>query len=306
VRIDRRFLLALAASLVWGALVAGGFHALAGRAGRKAKAAGRDRQLVVAASALPVGANISRASVKLRAVPEAVFPKGGFERIEDVLERPVISAIQPDEPVIAARIAERGSGLGLAPLIPPGMRALAVRVNDVVGVAGFILPGMRVDVLVTGRPEGSAGSRTRTVLQNIAVLSAGQTVETDGKSQSISATVVTLLVNPAEAEALALGASEGRIQLVLRNSADAGIASTRGKQLGELFGSAAEPVAAPPAAPSKPTPEKPSREKSRPEPAIAAAPPVQPAAAIPSRSEQVLVIRGTVKTLEAAPKGGTE
>jgi pilus assembly protein CpaB len=294
----------LVASLAWGALVAAGFHALAGRAGRKAKAAGRDRQLVVAASALPVGASIGRASVKLRAVPEAVFPKGGFERIEDVLERPVISAIQPDEPVIAARIAERGSGLGLAPLIPPGMRALAVRVNDVVGVAGFILPGMRVDVLVTGRPEGSAGSRTRTVLQNIAVLSAGQTVETDGKSQSISATVVTLLVSPAEAEALALGASEGRIQLVLRNSADAGIASTRGKQLGELFGSAVEPPPAPSTAPLKP--ERSSREKPRPEPAIAPAPPVHAAAAVAPRSEQVVVIRGTVKTLEAAPKGGTE
>ena len=100
------------------------------------------------------------------------------------------------------------------------MRAISVRVNDVVGVAGFVLPGMRVDVLVTGRPPGLADTVTRTVLQNIAVLSAGQTIQTDGKSQSITTPVVTLLVDPREAEALTLANNEGHIQLVLRNSTD--------------------------------------------------------------------------------------
>ena len=109
----------------------------------------------------------------------------------------MISAIQADEPVVEARLAVKGSGVGLGPMIPPGMRAVSVRVNDVVGVAGFVLPGMRVDVLVTGKPPIAPDTETQTVLQNITVLSAGQTIQTDGKSQPIVAPVVTLLVNPA-------------------------------------------------------------------------------------------------------------
>ena len=149
--------------------------------------------------------------------------------------------------MVEARIAARGSGLGLGPLIPPGMRAMAVRVNDVVGVAGFVLPGMRVDVLVTGRPPGRAEAYTRTVLQNITVLSAGQTIDTDGKGQAINTPVVTLLVSPADAETLTLSNSEGHIQLVLRNSSDQQVAGTRGRQTLELYGAPApaEPAAEP-------------------------------------------------------------
>ena len=194
---------------------------------------------MVAVRELPLGTTLTRDCVKLRNVPESLFPKGGFSRVEDVVERPVISTIQADEPVMESRTAARGSGVGLAPLISPGMRAISVRVNDVVGVAGFILPGMRVDVLVTGRPAGAADTFTRTVLQNISVLSAGQTIQTDGKSQTITTPVVTLLVNPSEAEALTLANNEGHIQLVLRNSVDQQISRTSGRQLHELFGSPA-------------------------------------------------------------------
>src|SRR3954469_5171970 len=231
-RIDRRFTVVLAVSLVWALLVTVIFSRMTG--GRKAaSAAGRENPLVVAARTLPLGSTLPRDALKLRSVPESLFPAGGFSRVEEVADRPVISPIQAEEAVLEARIAARGSGVGLAPLIPPGMRAISVRVNDVVGVAGFVLPGMRVDVLVTGRPSGRDETLTRTVLQNVPVLSAGQTIQTDGKS-AISAPVVTLLVTPDDAEALTLANIEGRIQLVLRNSSDAAVMVPRGRQLSDL------------------------------------------------------------------------
>ena len=147
---DRRFVLVISMSLAWALLVSGAFYRLAGGAGGRARAAS-GKQVVVATRALGVGSMLDRDSVKLRGVPDGLFPAGAFSRVEDVLERPVISAIQADEPLVEARLAVKGSGMGLGPMIPPGMRAIAVRVNDVVGVAGFVLPGMRVDVLVTGR-----------------------------------------------------------------------------------------------------------------------------------------------------------
>src|ERR1035438_404816 len=113
---------------------------------------------------------------------------------------------------------------------------ISVRVNDVVGVAGFVLPGMRVDVLVTGRPPNRTDTETQTVLQNISVLTAGQTLQSDSKSQPIMTPVVTLLVSPAEAEALTLANSEGHIQLVLRNSTDQTAVATRGHRLYDLYG----------------------------------------------------------------------
>src|SRR4029077_6189904 len=130
------------------------------------------KQIVVAAKALPAGAMIDRESLGLVSAPESLVPQGAFFKLDDVLDRPVVSAIQAGEPVVEARIAAKGSGVGLAPLIPSGMRAISVRVNDVVGVSGFVLPGMRVDVLVTGRPSSQEDTVTRTVLQNIQVLSA--------------------------------------------------------------------------------------------------------------------------------------
>jgi pilus assembly protein CpaB len=297
--LDKRFGALVAVSLLWGLLVAVGFSRLVGGVGRRGHAAEPEKPLVVAAAPLPLGAMIGRDSVKLRNIPESLFPAGGFSRVEDVLDRPVISAIEAGEAVVEARIAAHGSGLGLAPLIPPGMRALSVRVNDVVGVAGFLLPGMRVDVLVTGRAASASDTVTRTVLQNIAVLSAGQTMETDGKSPAITTPVVTLLVTPSDAEALTLATNEGHIQLVLRNSTDRVLTSTRGRELGSLLG----PERAAP--PNTDTPEAQPRKRT-----IAVRPPAQPAppsvaAPTPPPAVGVLIIRGNVKTVDgASPKEG--
>ncbi|HJT87007.1 MAG TPA: Flp pilus assembly protein CpaB [Bryobacteraceae bacterium] len=279
-RLDRRFFIVMTLSLVWAFVVSAVFYRVIARRGPSRPPP--ETPLVVASQALPFGTIIKRESVKVTRVPAKLFPKGGFSRPEEVLERPVISPIQPEEPVVEARIAARGSGVGVAPLIPAGMRAISVRVNDVVGVAGFILPGMRVDVLVTGRPPGRDDTFTTTVLQNITVLSAGQNIQVDANKQAINTAVVTLLVTPAQAEAMALANNEGRIQLVLRNSTDQKLAQTLGQHLRELYHVGETPL--PQLRPvSAPTPRP---------PAVA----VPPAPEAPP--EMVVVIRGTQKSLE--------
>jgi pilus assembly protein CpaB len=297
-RLDRRFATVLLVSLAWAAVVAGVFYRLAGGAGARARAETQKR-MVVAARALPVGAMLDRESVKLRSAPASMVPAGSFAALEDVLGRPVVSPIQAEEPVVEARIAAKGSGAGLAPLIPSGMRAISVRVNDVVGVAGFVLPGMRVDVLVTARPSNQADTVTRTVLQNIQVLSAGQTTQTDGKSQSILTPVVTLLVSPPEAEALALANNEGHIQLVLRNSTDGQVAATHGRRLHEIFGFLPKEEDAPPV---RPAPVR-ARAAAPPIAAVAESPVPPRAAAAAPEADRMILYRGTVQTVAVFPKG---
>jgi pilus assembly protein CpaB len=279
---DRRLLTVLGVSLLFALVISSIFYQMVSGASKPKGPLKTDtRDVVLAARALAVGVSLKPGDVKTAKVPVDQFPKDGFSRIEEVLDRPVVSSILAEEPVREGRLALRGSGIGLAPVIPSGMRAVSVRVNDVVGVAGFVLPGMRVDVLVTGRPQGSDTARTRTVLQDILVLSAGQKIEPDAGGRAITAPVVTLLVTPEQAETLTL-ASENRIQLVLRNSSDRSVAQTQGRDQGELLGAPRKAVAA--ARPSAPAPvvEKP-------------APPAPPP---PRLTEDVVIIRGTERTVE--------
>jgi pilus assembly protein CpaB len=162
------------------------------------------------------------------------------------------------------RLAAPGAGGGLAATIPPGMRATAVRVNDIVGVAGFVLPGMRVDVLISGMPPGPqnpGGPKVKTLLQNIQVISAGQNYQKDAEGKPVLVPVVNLLVTPEQAEILSLASNETRIQLVLRNPLDTQAAKPPGTVLASLYGETAKPAPAPAravrtvaAAPSKPAP----------------------------------------------------
>ncbi|MCX6625543.1 MAG: Flp pilus assembly protein CpaB, partial [Acidobacteria bacterium] len=233
---DRRFLTVLGVSLLFALVVSSIFYQMTAKGSSK-KADNSDlRDIVVAAKPLGVGGTIKPDDVKTNKVPIDRFPKGGFSKVEEVLERPIVSNILVDEPVLEGRLAARGAGIGLAPIIPVGMRAVPVRVNDVSGVAGFVLPGMRVDVLVTGHPPNYNGTVTTTVLQNILVLSAGQVIQADPRGQNINATTVTMLVSPAQAEVLTLSGSEGRIQLVLRNGGDQDISKTPGHDVTELYG----------------------------------------------------------------------
>jgi pilus assembly protein CpaB len=285
---DRRFLTVLGISLLFALVVSSLFYSLSSqRAKRPGQAVKTEMtHVVTAASALPVGMEIRPSDVKLVNIPRDRLPSGAFEKLEQVVGRPVISNILMDEPVVGGRLAERGSGFGLSPVIPPGMRAVAVKVNEVVGVAGFVIPGMRVDVLVTVRPPGDAGARTSTILQNIVVASAGQQIQPDASGRAVNVPVVTLLVTPEQAEILTLAGGEGRIQLVLRNAVDQALGKPTGREIGELYGVRR---------PAKTTPS--SAPRAAPAPA-----PVAPAP-VAELLDRVLVIRGSQATMEVIGAG---
>jgi len=175
------------------------------------------------------------------------LPKGAILKKENAIGRGVISNLYLGEPILESRLAAPGSGGGLAATIPPGMRATAVRVNEVVGVAGFVTPGMRVDVLITGNPPGatntSQGSLVRTLLQNIEVLSAGTDIQRDAEGKPLQVQVVNLLVTPAQAEILSLASNETHIQLVLRNPLDNQMDKPPGTATAALFSENSPPKA---------------------------------------------------------------
>lgn len=300
---DRRFLTVLGVSLVFALVVSAIFYQLTARAGAptaKAPESKEMKDVVVAAKPLGIGASIKPGDVKVSKVPIDQFPKGGFSKVEEVMDRPVVSSILLEEAVIVGRLGERGSGQGIAPIIPVGMRAVTVRVTEVVGVAGFVLPGMRVDVLVTGRPPESNDTITTTVLQNIVVLSAGQTYQPDAKGQAINASTVTVLVTPEQAELLTLAGNEGRIQLVLRNGSDHGIEKTNGRQLAELFGRGKSPRKNRGAGDGAETDAPAPRPRPRPV-TVAVAAPLQPVVAAPPPPpppDEIITFRGTVRAVE--------
>ncbi len=165
-------------------------------------------------------------------------PKGTLTSKDAAIGRGVVSEIYQGEPIVDSRLAPAGSGGGMAATIRPGMRACAVRVNDVVGVGGFVLPGMRVDVLISGVRPGAAqaeGPKVRTLLQNIEVLSAGNNIQKDNQGKPVQVPVVNLLVTPQQAELLSLAGNETKIQLVLRNPLDTDTAKTSGIAMSNLF-----------------------------------------------------------------------
>jgi pilus assembly protein CpaB len=182
------------------------------------------------------------------------LPKGAILKPENAIGRGVISDISQGEPILESRLATAGSGGGLAATIRKGMRACAVKVDEVVGVAGFVTPGMRVDVLVSGDPPGTAanGTQVRTVLQNIEVLSAGTDIQKDAEGKAQPVRVVNLLVAPDQAEVLSLASSGGgnRIQLVLRNPLDTEMAQVAGTGMVQLFNGGVAPAPKPQAAPA--------------------------------------------------------
>jgi pilus assembly protein CpaB len=169
-------------------------------------------------------------------------PKGAIPEKDknSLVGRGVVSDLYQGEPIIENRLAPVGSGGGLAATIPSGMRALAVKVDDVVGVAGFVTPGLRVDVLISGTPPGNRpvteGTVARTLLQNIQVLSAGTDIQKDAEGKPKSVQVVNLLVSPEQAEALSLATNQQvKIQLVLRNPLDTHIDVVPGTAMGNIF-----------------------------------------------------------------------
>jgi pilus assembly protein CpaB len=196
-------------------------------------------RLVVAKHDIQVGTLIQDSDVD-EVSWGAPIPAEALRTREEVVERGAIATIFQNEPFLIGRLAPKGAGAGLAATIPVGMRAVALRVNEVVGLAGFVVPGMRVDVLMAGNapsPEQARfGTLCRTILQNIEVLSAGQKLDKTNDGKPESAQVVNLLVTPSQAEILNLAMSETKVQLVLRNPLDNKPQTPPGTSIAGLFG----------------------------------------------------------------------
>jgi pilus assembly protein CpaB len=192
---------------------------------------------VVASADLPLGTELKKEDLTVINFPVGAAPEGSFAKPGDILGRGVIVSLVKNEVILNAKLASKEAGAGLPPVIPDGMRAVSVRVNEVIGVAGYVLPGTRVDVVATASPNGQPQDATsKVVLSNVQVLTAGTRMEQDKEQgKPMAVTVVTLLVYPEQSERLALASTEGKIQLALRNPLDTSAPETPGiKQAGLL------------------------------------------------------------------------
>ena len=223
------------------------------------------KKQLVAAHTLEVGALIHDGDLRWSNTAGLI----GLDVVNDqqqAVGRGVIAAIYEGEPITAARLAPRGAGAGMASMIPLGKRAVALKIDEVIGLAGFVVPGMRVDVIIAGRSSDSSQNNVfaRTVLQNIEVLSAGQKIEKTAEGKPQDAQVVNLLVTPDEAEVLSLASNETKVQLVLRNPMDTQQATTHGASMLALFGlhdntgASAKPTQAPRVARASAPPKPPA------------------------------------------------
>jgi pilus assembly protein CpaB len=204
-------------------------------------------EVVVAANDIPVGAKVAESDVKLVRFPAADLPSNIFHLKTSVVGRGAILPVARGEFFLPNKLAGENAGSGMQSLIPPGMRAVSVRVNEVIGVAGFVVPGTRVDVLLTGNPSGAPDQQTTTVLENVAVIATGQKLERNTAGEPQLTPVITLLVSPDDAQKLTLATTQGKIQLALRNPLD-----TKQQELASVSTNALYkglPMAAPAAAP---------------------------------------------------------
>lgn len=216
---NRLILVGVLAFVLAGAVSFAVYRLLRGMAG--ANRAASASSVVLAAKDLTVGAKIEARDVRLAQLPASELPSNVFHNTSDVVGRGVLVPIQRSELILSSKVAGEEAGAGLPALIPTGMRAVSVKVNDVVSVSGFVLPGTRVDVLLTGQPSKANDTpTTTTVLENVQVLSAGPKLEKDANGQPVNVPVITLLVSPEDAQKLTLAATQGQIQLSLRSPMD--------------------------------------------------------------------------------------
>ena len=232
---------------------------------------GQSTPIVVAALEIPFGQKVEAAHVKTINWPTGEVPPGSFNDPAQVLGKVASGKIFPNEVIVAGRVVDQTGGSTLASVITPTLRAVTVRVNDVIGVAGFLLPGNRVDVIATRKEQNDRRSITETVLQDLKVLAVDQTASPD-KDKPVVVRAVTLEMNPAQAETLVKATDEGTVQLSLRNPKDSALVPLAKKP---------EPPPPPPVV------EKPVEKK------VVEAPPPPPALVVkPSHERAVVVIRG--------------
>jgi pilus assembly protein CpaB len=245
-----------------------------------AKGSVDSRPVLVAARDLNIGAELAESDVKVVQWPASAVPAGAISDKEEVIGRGLVMPLIENEPFLPMKLASKEAGAGLPPAIPPGLRAVSVRVNEVIGVAGYVLPGTRVDVVATMNPtQNQTDITSKVILTNVQVLAAGTKMEqAEGNTQPMAVSVVTLLVNPEEAERITLASNEGKIQLALRNPLDQDNPTTRGVKPAMLLGST--PPVRRVSAPAAPRPQ--------------AAAPVATASALPT----VEIIRGDKRAHE--------
>src|SRR5262249_51692665 len=208
---------------------------------------------------LSVGTTISQKDVALLDWYSDALPTGAFTKTADVVGHPLLFPMGAREPILQRDLGVEGAGVGLAGKIPEGMRAVAIRSNEIIGVAGFLYPGSKVDLLMTFTPPGPGDHlpTTETVLQNVEILTAGQTIEPDPQGKPQAVNVVTLLLSPVDSQKLQLASGQGNVQFVLRSGADQKqIAELRPTRLDELVvgGKPAPPVVAAPGVKHSPRP----------------------------------------------------
>jgi pilus assembly protein CpaB len=236
------------------------------------------KKVVVAGVDLNVGDEISQDNVRLVDWPANAAPANVISDPNEVIGRGLVLPMVQNEPFLELKMAPKDAGAGLPPAIPPGLRAVSVKVNEVIGVAGYVLPGTYVDVVATVSPTMNATDMTsKVILTNVQVLAAGTKIDRDtDKNQPVPVTVVTMLVDPEQAERLTLASTEGKIQLALRNPLDKATPATRGVKPSALLGSPAS------------TPRATARPGT-----------VRAAAAVPTNQFTVEVIRGDKRAQEA-------
>ncbi len=285
---NKRFFVVLAGALLFGLLAA----VTVSRYLSSAKGYSKDlRQVAVAKVAIPIGTKIVVDQVMVVPFPKDSTPDGSFETAEKLAGRVAVTNINPREPITEARLAPEGTAGGLSAVIPEGYRAMTVKVDDVVGISGFIMPGTLVDVVVTIDPgdRGSQDPISKIVLQNIKVLANGQNIDKpESERETSSVKAVTLQVTPEQAEKLALASTEGKLQLVMRNSIDQGDEQTPGvNKRGLLGGERAMPAPEPGSLKSeqpKPEPKPVRRHRA----AVKLVPATAPAPQAPRASVEII------------------
>jgi pilus assembly protein CpaB len=236
--------------------------------------------VVVAKQEIPLGAKITADQVTLAPIPNGSVPDGAFKKVDQVIGRVAITPIGVRETITSMKLAPEGMGGGLPAVIPEGYRAMTVKVDDVVGVSGFVMPGSYVDVVAVITPQGQDGNQgpiSKIVLQHIKVLASGPKIDSpENQREPSKVNAVTLMVTPEEAEKLVLATNEGRLQLVMRNYRDDENTDTKGANKSSLLSGDTVKPEPPPPSQAKPdeskkwvkhTPVAPKRAPEKPAPA---------------------------------------
>ena len=292
---NKRFLIVLGGALLFGTLAAVSVSRYLSSAQAYTK---NLNNVVVAKVAIPLGTKIIPEQLSVVQFPRESMPDGVFDSVEKLVGRVAVTNIAVREPVTEAKLAAEGTAGGLSAVIPEGYRAITVKVDDVVGISGFLQPGAMVDVVVVIDPaeNSSQDPISKIVLQNIKVLANGQNIDQPkNEREANSVKAVTLQVTPEQAEKLVLAANEGKLQLVMRNGIDQGDAQTPGVNKRSLLsGEHAMPAPSPGALKSEQTQPVPQPRRMRPV-VVAPAPVVNTQTAPPPPRSSVEMIEGSKK-----------